>query len=34
MEENKSNLYKIRRFYEAWKMLDTNFPVATGESIK
>lgn len=28
---SKSNLYEIRNFYEAWKMLDSNFPVATGK---
>lgn len=28
-----SNLYEIRKFYEAWKMLDNDFPVVTGENI-
>ena len=28
---SKSNLYEIRKFYEEWKMLDPNFPVATGK---
>ena len=25
-----SNLYEMRKFYEAWKMLDADFPVASG----
>ncbi|MBO7481984.1 MAG: hypothetical protein J6T63_07750 [Bacteroidales bacterium] len=28
-----SNLYEIRKFYEAWKMLDTDIPVVTGKCI-
>ena len=28
---SKSNLYEMRKFYEEWKMLDPNFPVATGK---
>lgn len=26
-----SNLYEMRKFYEAWIMLDSDFPVASGE---
>ena len=28
---SSSNLYEMRKFYEAWNMLDTDFPVTTGE---
>lgn len=28
---SSSNLYEMRKFYEAWKMLDVDFPVATGK---
>ncbi len=31
---SSSNLYEIRKFYEAWKMLDADFPVASGESVE
>lgn len=27
-----SNLYEMRKFYEAWKVLDSNFPDASGKS--
>ncbi len=29
-----SNLYEMRKFYEAWKVLDSNFPDASGKSTK
>ena len=28
---SSSNLYEMRKFYEAWNMLDSDFPVASGE---
>ena len=28
---SSSNLYEMRKFYEAWKMLDADFPVASGK---
>jgi predicted nuclease of restriction endonuclease-like (RecB) superfamily len=28
---SSSNLYEMRKFYEAWEMLDADFPVTTGE---
>lgn len=28
---SSSNLYEMRKFYEAWIMLDSDFPVASGE---
>lgn len=29
---SKSNLYEMRKFYEAWHVLDSDFPVVTGKS--
>ena len=29
---SESQMYEMRKFYEAWRVLDPNFPVATGKS--